>query len=75
MYRAASVNAGLLRAAAAQLPPGVTLEIVVPHLPMYDGDVEAKGVPPAVKAFCAQARPLFLRSRKRQWERPRHCLR
>ena len=43
MYRAASVNAGLLRAAAAQLPPGVTLEIVVPHLPMYDGDVEAKG--------------------------------
>jgi hypothetical protein len=52
----ASVNAGLLRAAAASLPPGVTLEVLVPQLPMYDGDLEAQGVPPAVTAFRAKVR-------------------
>jgi chromate reductase len=42
---------GLLRAAKARLPPGVTLEILDIDLPLYNGDVEAKGVPAKVSAL------------------------
>ncbi len=50
------MNMGLLRAALASLPPGVTLELLDCRLPLYDGDLEAAGVPPEVAAFRAKAR-------------------
>ena len=51
---------GLLRAAQAGLPAHATLEIAsLKDIPLYDGDLEAAGVPPAVAAFKAQARPSF----------------
>jgi hypothetical protein len=53
---AASVNSGLLRCAQASLPPGVTMELLSCRLPLYDGDLEAAGVPPEVAAFRAKAR-------------------
>jgi chromate reductase, NAD(P)H dehydrogenase (quinone) len=44
-----SYNSGLLRAAAAEMPAGATLEIgSIAEIPLYDGDVEAAGFPPAV---------------------------
>jgi NAD(P)H-dependent FMN reductase len=48
--RAGSLNSSLLRAAAEQLPQGVTLEIgTIKGIPLYDGDLEAAhGVPEAV---------------------------
>jgi NAD(P)H-dependent FMN reductase len=48
--RAGSLNSSLLRAAAEQLPQGVTLEIgTIKGIPLYDGDLEsAHGVPEAV---------------------------
>lgn len=45
---------GLLRAAGARLPPGVTLEILDINLPLYDGDVENEGVPAKVAEFKAK---------------------
>lgn len=37
-----SLNAALLRAAAALLPPGSALDIAsIRHIPLYDGDLEA----------------------------------
>ncbi len=50
------MNAGLLRAAQAALPPHVSLEILSTRLPLYDGDLEAAGVPAAVQAFRDKAR-------------------
>lgn len=49
--RKASFNTSLLRAAAAAVPQGSTLDIAsIAGIPLYDGDVEAEqGVPPAVQ--------------------------
>lgn len=56
--RKASSNTGLLRAAAAYFPKDAQFEIVsIKDLPLFDGDVEAAGVPPAVKAFVDKVRP------------------
>jgi chromate reductase len=48
--RAGSLNSALLRAAAASMPPGTTLELgTIKGVPLYDADVEtAQGVPAAV---------------------------
>lgn len=47
--RRASYNTALLRAAVALAPAGVSIELRTLHgIPLYDGDVEAEGVPPAV---------------------------
>lgn len=47
--RRASYNTALLRAAAALVPAGVTLDVRTLHgIPLYDGDVEAQGIPAAV---------------------------
>lgn len=51
--RRASLNTALLRAAAAEAPVGMAVEVVTLHgVPLYDGDLEvAEGVPPAVQAL------------------------
>jgi chromate reductase len=50
--RRASYNRGLLRAAAEAAPAGVTIETFdLAPLPLYDGDVEAAGVPAPVAAL------------------------
>jgi len=47
--RRASYNTALLRAASAMAPEGVTIELRTLHgIPLYDGDVEAQGIPEAV---------------------------
>jgi NAD(P)H-dependent FMN reductase len=47
--RRGSYNTALLRAAVELVPEGVTLEARTLHgIPLYDGDVEAAGVPGAV---------------------------
>lgn len=47
--RRASCNTALLRAAVAMAPAGVSIELRTLHgIPLYDGDVEAEGIPPAV---------------------------
>jgi chromate reductase, NAD(P)H dehydrogenase (quinone) len=47
-----SVNSGLLRAAAEEVPAGTTLEIgSIAEIPLYNGDVEAAGFPAAVTAL------------------------
>ncbi|MFG6460376.1 NADPH-dependent FMN reductase [Roseateles sp. DXS20W] len=47
--RRASYNTALLRAAASMAPAGVSIELRMLHgIPLYDGDVEAEGMPPAV---------------------------
>lgn len=47
-----SYNSALLRTAAGLMPDGATLEIAsIAGIPLYDGDVEAKGVPGAVSVF------------------------
>ncbi len=53
--RQASFNTALLREAAALLPDGVTLEIFdLSPIPLYNGDLEAAGVPGAVREFKAK---------------------
>lgn len=48
--RAGSLNRALLRAAQAAAPEGMTIEIFdLLDVPLYNGDVEAAGDPPAVK--------------------------
>src|SRR5262249_43001054 len=50
--RRRSFNAALLRAAGELLPEGMTLETHDLHaIPLYDGDVEAAGLPAPVVAF------------------------
>ena len=47
--RAGSFNSALLRAAVGEMPAGTTLEVgTIKGIPLYDGDVEAKGFPDAV---------------------------
>ena len=47
--RSGSYNAALLRAATAEAPPEATIEIEsIRGIPLYDGDVEAKGIPSRV---------------------------
>jgi chromate reductase, NAD(P)H dehydrogenase (quinone) len=47
-----SFNAMLLRAAAELAPAGTTVEAAsIKDIPLYDGDVEAAGIPPAVQAL------------------------
>lgn len=50
--RRASYNTALLRAASEVAPEGVTVELRTLHgIPLYDGDVEAQGIPEAVTAL------------------------
>jgi chromate reductase len=50
--RAGSFNTAALRAAADALPPGVTLDLAsLRDIPLYDDDVRAAGMPPAVTAL------------------------
>ena len=53
--RAKSLNTAALHAAVDLVPEGVTLKIAdLSDIPLYHGDVEAQGLPPAVQAFRAQ---------------------
>jgi len=48
--RVGSFNSALLRAAAASMPKDATLEIgTIKGIPLYDGDVEAQGMPETVE--------------------------
>ncbi len=50
--RRGSYNTALLRAAAGMAPDGVEIELRTLHgIPLYDGDVEAEGIPEAVTAL------------------------
>jgi NAD(P)H-dependent FMN reductase len=50
--RRGSFNAALLRAASELAPASVTFEIATIHgIPLYDGDVEASGIPAPVQAL------------------------
>lgn len=50
--RTASYNTALLRAAAVLAPEGVEMTVATLHgIPLYDGDVEALGLPNAVSAL------------------------
>ena len=50
--RRASFNTALLHAAAGLTPPGSTIEIrSIAGIPLYDGDVEAGGIPDEVTAL------------------------
>src|SRR5438132_1045358 len=53
--RAGSYNAALLRAAASLTPAGSEMTIATLHgIPLYDGDVEAGGMPEAVERLKEQ---------------------
>jgi NAD(P)H-dependent FMN reductase len=53
--RRASYNTALLRAAAESAPSGATVEVATLHgIPLYDGDVEAQGIPEAVRKLKEQ---------------------
>jgi chromate reductase len=50
-----SFNAMLLRAAAEMTPPGTVVEPEsIREIPLYDGDVEEQGMPPAVQRLKAR---------------------
>jgi chromate reductase, NAD(P)H dehydrogenase (quinone) len=50
--RKGSFNSALLRAAVEVAPPGCTIEIAsIAGIPLYDGDVEAQGMPSEVIAL------------------------
>jgi len=50
--RKGSYNAALLRAAVELAPPGLTLDVAsIREIPLYDGDVEAQGIPEPVRAL------------------------
>jgi NAD(P)H-dependent FMN reductase len=47
--RRGSLNSSLLRAAVQAMPAGVELEVAtIKGIPLYDGDVEAEGIPDVV---------------------------
>ncbi|HLY51440.1 MAG TPA: NADPH-dependent FMN reductase [Steroidobacteraceae bacterium] len=47
--RRGSYNSALLRAATRLMPQEATLEVAsIRGIPLYDGDIEAQGIPPAV---------------------------
>jgi NAD(P)H-dependent FMN reductase len=51
-----SFNTGLLRAAAEEMPDGARLEIgSIADVPLYNGDVEADGIPASVARLKQQA--------------------
>ena len=53
--RRGSYNRALLRAAVELAPPGMAVETFdLREIPLYDGDVEAEGDPPGVKANLAR---------------------
>lgn len=53
--RAGSYNTAALRAAGELLPSGVTLELAdIRGIPLYDDDLRAAGMPPAVTALQGQ---------------------
>ena len=53
--RAGSINTMLLRAAAALAPAGTSVEVAtIAGIPLYDYDVEVKGIPEAVTALREQ---------------------
>ena len=55
--RRGSFNTSLLRAAVGMAPAGVTLELRTLHgIPLYDGDVEAQGIPEAVTTLREEIR-------------------
>jgi chromate reductase len=55
--RKASFNRGLLRAASQATPAGAELEIYdLLDIPLYNGDVEAAGVPQPVQEFAERVR-------------------
>ena len=55
--RRASYNTALLRAAIVLAPAGVTIELRTLHgIPLYDGDVEALGIPEAVTTLREEIR-------------------
>jgi NAD(P)H-dependent FMN reductase len=50
--RRASYNAALLRAAVELSPSGFSIDVVsIRDIPLYDGDVEAQGIPEPVRAL------------------------
>ncbi|MBS0613277.1 MAG: NAD(P)H-dependent oxidoreductase [Proteobacteria bacterium] len=50
--RAQSFNTALLHSARGLMPSGATLEVATLHgIPLYDGDVEQRGIPQAVTAL------------------------
>lgn len=50
--RKASHNAGLLRAAVELAPPELVIEVLsIRDVPLYDGDVEAQGIPEPVRVL------------------------
>jgi chromate reductase len=52
--RRGSYNRGLLEAAQGVVPSGMSLEITdLTPIPLYNADVEARGLPPSVAAFRA----------------------
>lgn len=55
--RKASFNRGLIRAGQAVAPDGVEIELYdLGEIPLYNGDVEAQGVPIPVQAFAEKIR-------------------
>jgi len=62
--RRGSYNRALLRAAAELMPEGAVLRVLsIDEVPLYDGDVEAAGIPAAVAALktgIEQARGLVI---------------
>ena len=61
--RRGSYNRALLRAATELAPPA--LHIVIHDLdgiPLYNGDIEAAGVPPSARATTTSTRPSSLKS-------------
>lgn len=50
--RRSSYNLGLLKAAAQAAPPGATIDIAdIQDIPLYNLDIEERGIPPQVEAL------------------------
>jgi len=55
--RRGSINRGLLRAAVSLAPAGMTIETLdIAAVPLYNGDVEAAGIPAPVTALAERVR-------------------